>query len=607
MNKEKAIRVRRICENRIFPLLLLLYPLRHIHWGLDLWDTGYNYANFRYMGLEHMDPMWLFSTYLANGVGHILTLLPFGHTLLGMNLYTGLFVSLTAVLAYFFCVRYCGMPAVAVFWGEFLAVSLCWCPTALLYNYLTYLLLLVCVILLCKGLTEEKMGYLALAGAALGANVFVRFSNLPEAGLIVGVWAYGVICRKKLPRVLKETGYCVLGYAAALAAGLGYLALRYGPAAYGEGIGRLFSMTDHATGYKPTSMLYSMYLGYRKNLHWFILLAGFLLAGFLLCFLLPAKYKKSRAAVCGCLAAGNIALFYRLGFCSQNFDEYEAIRLPGILFLMLALLLCGIRVLQRSVPKREKLLAGMILLVLLITPIGSNNGLLPAINNLFLALPYMLCCFRQLWEKKDGGKRFSLLPLKAVWGGFLLLFAFQSAGFGLNFVFVEAHGAKEVDTKTENNDILKGIFMSGERAGWMDGISAYARQEGLEGKEVILYGNIPSLSFYLNMPSAFNPWSDLASYDEGVMEAALEETAADALASGEFPVIILEKKYALYRDGGAEALTEAGYTASEAEAMTWDTKQELLWNYMDQWGYEESYSNQKFVLYRTEKRDHGED
>ena len=33
----------------VFVAVLVLYPLRHIAWGLDLWDTGYGYANFEYM------------------------------------------------------------------------------------------------------------------------------------------------------------------------------------------------------------------------------------------------------------------------------------------------------------------------------------------------------------------------------------------------------------------------------------------------------------------------------------------------------------------------------------------------------------------------------
>ena len=61
-----------ILEN-LFVVVLAFYPLRHIGLGLDFWDVGYNYANFQYMGTEHMDPMWLFSTYLATAVGNLIT------------------------------------------------------------------------------------------------------------------------------------------------------------------------------------------------------------------------------------------------------------------------------------------------------------------------------------------------------------------------------------------------------------------------------------------------------------------------------------------------------------------------------------------------------
>lgn len=86
----------------VFVAVLVLYPLRHIAWGLDLWDTGYGYANFEYMGTRHMDPMWLFSTYLTTVIGHCLSLLPGAKTLIGMNFYTGLSISLLAVLGYYF-------------------------------------------------------------------------------------------------------------------------------------------------------------------------------------------------------------------------------------------------------------------------------------------------------------------------------------------------------------------------------------------------------------------------------------------------------------------------------------------------------------------------
>lgn len=78
--------------------------------------------------------------------------------------------------------------------GEFTAVSLCWCPTGSFYNYVTYIFFLISVICLYLGLSRGKGGLLFAAGVALGCNVLARFSNLPEAAMIVGVWAYGIIC-----------------------------------------------------------------------------------------------------------------------------------------------------------------------------------------------------------------------------------------------------------------------------------------------------------------------------------------------------------------------------------------------------------------------------
>ncbi|MBR6302337.1 MAG: hypothetical protein IKR35_00635, partial [Lachnospiraceae bacterium] len=219
----------------IMVLILALYPLRHIHIGLDLWDVGYNYANFEYMGTESMDPMWLFSTYLATALGHLFTFLPFGKTLLGLNLYTSLTISFLAVMGYIFFTRRLKYPAFVIFIGEFIAINMCWCPTALLYNYLTFILMSAGIINIFLGLENGKYRYLFVAGVFLGLNVFVRFSNLPEAALILAVWAYGILelierlkdeslgkrqRRRERIDFLKRTGmrtlFCILGYAASV-------------------------------------------------------------------------------------------------------------------------------------------------------------------------------------------------------------------------------------------------------------------------------------------------------------------------------------------------------------------------------------------------------
>lgn len=640
----------------VFIVILVLYPLRHIHWGLDLWDTGYNYANFAWMGLEHMDSMWLFSTYLANAVGHFLTKLPFAGSLLGMNFYTGLFVSLLALMGYFFCTKKLGISPALAFLGELAAISLCWCPTALLYNYLTYVLFLACVLLLYKGLTEGRSGCLFAAGICLGANVLVRFSNLPEAAMIVAVWAYGVIevseRKKKLTEADKtrrsagawrlgfqRTLWCLGGYLTALLALFGYLQIRYGLDAYAAGIRRLFAMTDNATDYKAESMLMGMIHIYTENLYWAVRIAAIVAMGMLFFWLIDritsrmtafrqkpqmtAGIEKAAKILWAAVCAAMLGWLYYRGFCSFRFNSYDSILRPGILFLMLTMLIALIRIFQKNCAKEEKLISGMLILVILLTSIGSNNGVYPSLNNLFLAAPYTLWECRRFFSV--GNLRLRKLfvcsfPAKGAAAVLLILFLAQSIGFGACFVFVEATGAQEITAMTDNNKVLRGIKMSGERAEWMESLSGYVSENGLEGRNVILYGGIPALSFYLQMPAAFNPWPDLRSYSVETMKQDLARTeqkmeseeaglteqtgmteltglTGSAPVSQVRPVIILESSCVRFLEGGSDALRAEGFSGKRIAEMEQDEKLRLIEQFIQTHHYHQTFSNDKFVIW----------
>jgi len=622
----------------IFVLILLLYPLRHIHWGLDLWDTGYSYANFEYMGLEHMDSMWLFSTYLANGVGRFLTMLPGGGTLLGMNLYTGLFVSGLALTGYFFGTRKLEMPKWIVLVGEFAAISLCWCPTAKLYDYLTYVLFLIGVIFLYQGLVRDKGSFLFAAGICLGANVLVRFSNLPEAAMIVAVWAYAFICAGETNRsgsgkaggrawltALRHTLWCMGGYLSALVVLLGYIHIRYGLDAYVAGIGRLFAMTDTATDYKATSMIMGIVGTYVENLYWMLRIFVIIGIGMVVCAVSAYLIKHCKlfighAGLCSILKWGSrivcvglaVAMLYWLcimrGFCSFYYYSYDPIRRPGILFMMLAMLIAIIRIFHPRAPKEEKLISGIILLVVLLTSVGSNNEVYPSMNNLFLAAPYTLWqCWRFVTAAKEWEWRkliISPLAAKCILTAFIGLFLFQVILFGAHFTFVEATGARNVTATVDNNEMLKGIKMSPERAQWMSEITSYVKENNLQGREVILYGYIPSLSYYLQMPPAFNSWSDLASYSLEQMKLAMSEVVSDMNAGGQRPVIILEKSYCGYLQLQEEPLPGVQLTDAEIAELEKDPKWrlvlekgQLLGEFIQEQEYRQTFVNDKFVIW----------
>lgn len=627
--------------------ILVLYPLRHISWGLDLWDTGYGYANFEYMGTQHMDPMWLFSTYLTTAVGHFLSLLPGAKTLIGMNFYTGLSISFLAVLGYYFCVKVLKIPALQAFLGEFTAVSFCWCPTGSFYNYVTYMFYLVSVVCLYLGLARGKKGWLFAAGAALGCNVLSRFSNLPEAVMIVGVWAYGIICcleerreienssgqagkttetaekikaRKKAAgvklrkKLLQDTGMCLAGYLTALLVLFGYIQIRYGMDEYVKGILRLFSMTEVATDYTAASMIMGMFDWYFQNLYWEIRMCVFLVVGIVAVGVLEliGSYVR-KATVTKVLRilewAGSIALaavmvfwLYRQGFCAREYTNYGAIIWPGVTFLTLTLLVTLWRIFTPSAPKEEKLISGLIFLVVLITSLGSNNKLYPSMNNLFLALPYMYWQFYRFC-KYAGSFRWkritiSAIPAKCLFGGFFLLFFVQVGLFGRSFVFAEGTGIQDIDAQVTNNETLKGVWMSEERAGWMQEISEYVNTRGLAGKDVLLYGQIPALSYYLQMPAAFNPWPDLDSYQIGQLEQDMQKMQERMHADATYrPVVLLEKKYAVYLEAGEAALMRMEPTEKEQGWIVDNPKLLLIGKFMEDYGYEKTFENEKFVIY----------
>lgn len=705
------IRRMNLLEN-IFIIILAFYPLRHISWGLDLWDTGYNYANFQYMGTEHMDPMWLFSTYLSNAVGNLLTKLPNGDTLMGMNFYTGLFASLLALVGYFFCTRTLKMPKPIVFLGEMLALSLCWCPTALLYNYVTYVSFLFLCIFLYLGLVKDKGHLLFIAGVFLGINVLVRFSNLPEAGMIVAVWAYHVILwlearksgekRKLWPGLIRHTGWCLAGFLAALFVLFTYIQLRYGLDAYIAGISRLFGMTDTATDYKPASMIRGMFDTYIQHLYWvirivviaFMGVASFLVRGvvkrfsgkvricwsatillltgiffgyqfargkfpgwtfflqvegvlLLLSLLIVAlgwwNEKLSKVLWIGATAAMVLWLYYNR-FASFYFYSYDSMLHPGVLFLMLTMLIAIIRIGRgifggrspetpgsnqyEDCQKEEILISGMIVLIILLTSLGSNNKVYPSMNNLFLAAPYTLW---QSWRfvcqvkntivsrnmtfkkiKQNLIFELNIYPLKCILLSFLAICIFQFGMFGAKFMFVEGTGVRDISGTVENNEVLKGIRMPVERAEWMTEISGYVNENDLQGKEVILYGQLPALSYYLQMPSAFNPWSDLRSYSVETMKQDLAEVetviAQNVTAS---PVILVEVEYARcleYLEDAALSMAEV-VTADKAQdnendrtellQLLDDPKWQLLMKFMNGHGYRQTFRNEKFAIYQS--------
>ena len=536
---------------------------------------------------------------------------------MGLNFYTALFVSVTAVSSYLFLTKVVHIERVIVFLGEMLAVSLCWCPTTILYNYITYLFFNLAVMILYRGLTREKRILLFIAGVFLGANVLVRFPNLTEASLILAVWYYGILQSKRFKDVVQETGICMFGYLAGAGGILLQIASKYGWQAYREGILRLLQMPAEATDYSAYSMVLTVLLDYKFSSKWLIHLVLLTAAGCLasvpLSGICMGRFEKSEEkagrgekALCllGCLLffGGILALFrwwHAIGMFNIKYYTLESAFQWAAVFLILVIATGVFVLFSKKHTRNEKLFSLMILILMGVTPLGSNNHLYPILNNMFLIFPFGLWLFWRLliclyeWGRvplEESGFSISLFPLRAALTAFLAAMSLQCLLFGAVFTFRDGMSGQKRNTKIEKNVILKGMVTNAPLAEALEELTAYVEAEGLAHRELILYGQIPALSYMLDMPSALSTaWPDLRSYGQTVLEEDLNKLRG--MKKEVRPLIILGADIERFVQGEEPTEIEVKYFMINEK---WD----MIYEFLIEQKYEKTYENDMFAVYR---------
>lgn len=587
LNEIQNNRIWKRTTDILFPLVLMCFSLMHVTKGLTVTDTGYNYGNFLFF--DGLDDMWKFSTYLANVTGAFFARLPFGETVLGLNVYTGLVKTLVALLSYYLCVYVCKMRKGFVFLGGMIALGFSWCPTALLYNYMTYLFFNLAVILIFCAFKTGKHRYLLFAGLCLGLNFMVRIPNVAETALILAVW-YGVFLNKgKIKDFIFATLYALLGYVISVGGVILYISIRYGFLAYVNGIKELFAMTENATSYSAFSMVKDSILAYLTYWKWFACLIVIILWGMIVFSIMKNNFVTIKTA----LMIGVMALYawitYKKGYYTLHYRDYSSMLFWGVLFLMVALGMCAYMVLFTKKEKEIKVLAFMAAIVILITPLGSNNSLYSPINNLYIVAPFVCSMVGDLLygEKRvmiRGKIECSTVPAAIVCGCIVGAVLIQSVLFGANFVFRDGTSGEKREYEVLNNEILAKVKTTKENALNLQGLNDYLLTKEMEDRDVLLYGDVPAVAFYFSLkPVLSSTWPDLESFS---YEKFSEEM--DVLVeNNQFPMVIINV-----------ATKESLGNVKELEENTNREKKIIkLRQFLENNQYKESYSNEAFVVY----------
>lgn len=563
----------KIIAKYIFPVILLLYPFLTVNQGVDVSDSTYSFSNFLFF--ERMEGMWVVSTYVSNVVGWLLTKLPFGTTLLGIKIYATFFISGTALLVYFMFCKW--MPAWIVFVGEIIALGFCWIPAGILYNYLTYFLLTLGAILLYQGLVEEKDGFLIAAGIALGSNVFVRIPNLTQMALIVGLWYYLASKRKKINVIVEKTVKCLVGYIIGIAVALTGVLCQFGISGITDMIHGLTGVSRGDDTYSIWTMIMSVIEAYKRTSKWVLLIVIGIAMGMamFICFKGKLENLKKIGYLCG-MAVLLRFLWGRGMFSFRYYEDYTSMYEWGMIGLYLVWIAVIYMLISTKNSLEEKLWAVMVLVITLITPLGSNNYTFQNLNNLFLTAPFTFYTYVKIFRRR-GGKgiisqyTFSWKAMIAMLGAMILI---QSIGFHSQFVFRDGmDGAKRVYC-FESPGVLRGMRTTKENGETLQSLLDYMEEKEMNPQEVILYGDCPGLSYLLNVPFAIGTaWPDLGSY-------AVETFVQDLQELEKAPVIIIRN---------VDFDEQSGQ------------KKEHLTAFMNSNGYVNVYNNGTYGVYVTQK------
>ncbi len=563
----------------LFPLMLLIFPLVKVTRGVDLTDTAYSLGN--YVFLDGSKDVWFLLTYISNVVGHLFTCLPFGHTMVGMKIYGSLVVSVMALFSYrFFMTK---MPAWLAFLAEVLAIGMCWAPATILYHYLSYAFLLGACVMLFRGLAgTNRSGCLVIAGILLGINTFVRFpGNGLEVLLVFALWYYGVMQKKDFSEVFKQTMLCLLGYVISFGLILLILSVSCGTGTFGRMINGVIGISGSNSEYTFGQMLLAIMDAYWHGFKWAIYMIICVLPGIPFMVLWPGKYMRLRKAVyCACIGFLFFAL-YKWGMYNFKYYQKESALQWGAIFLLISIV-CNIWMMASKAMNYDwKLIGAISLIVILITPLGSNNYIWPALNNLFFVAPVTFWIVYRLvrWGRSylDITQKVPLFAPKAMLAAVLIAFFIQAVGVGTRYIFLDGEDGTKLNTLVTNNAVLKGSRTTMDNAYALSEISEYFMVNNLtEDRSLILYGDIPGLSYYLDMPSALNTsWSDLGSNPVETMETSIR--SIDAGNTKTRPIVVLSRKIYEVPDNSV--------------------KLNLVNQYINDNNYQTTFMNDRFVVF----------
>ncbi len=535
MDKKKFIKAT--IENYVLPIFLVLISYRNFNRGIDLTDSGYNIDYFvhfnEYPGEDLISIFW--SCFLGN----VFTHLPFGNSWIGICFYSTAIIAGLGVVAYFWAKKY--MSAWMAAFTECIALMYCWNPCTVVYDYLSFLLLEISIVLILKAMKRDSSVLLLCAGILLGLNTFVRISNVTFCAIAIVVWFYALWEKKAISWTIKKTLWGICGFVFGGAVSFVTVLAKYGWHTFKVSIYNLFFLSSSQENY---GLMYMATYSFRTILE----------------------------------------NFYKLKLFSKADNNSEVLGVT-CLFLLMGLVISLVAFFFEKETK-YRLLSIIYWVVFYVTPLGSNNAVYLSMLNMFLLIPIECIYLRRYFGIVLERKKYVWIGILSI--GILIagLYSIKGIEFGTGFIWKD----KIEDKVVAEGSFVKGMWTSTQRKEELSKLEQYFSENHLYGKYGLLYCDAPALAPILDIqPIATSPWPDWYAYSDSKFDDAIMD-AQRMIHNGEEPILIIHKNYS--------AVIEGDVPAESSSLVIIDAKYYMLSKFVRDNGYDPTFQSDNFVVYQ---------
>ncbi|HEX2871704.1 MAG TPA: hypothetical protein VHP33_10615 [Polyangiaceae bacterium] len=542
----------------------LVVPWLFIWQGLDFTDQGYLLTGYRCFfrhveATEDSGSLWL-----TNLIGATWNALFGGLGVVGVRALWALCMSLGMLLAFHFVRRFTSVRVAAL---ASLVASVFLSDrreTWFSYNTSSSLMFMAAAMSTAYAVSQRSVPWLFGAGVWIGALPFARIPNLLAVGLVAAPVLAALLEPARRARLLRDLGVMLLGVVAGASGLLALIYLMGHWPVFTSALRGLFAPSMEAGGYGTDSLLHKFISDQTQALlcGLAICVGGFLLS--LILRKLPAKVGWPVVVVVAALGAWGL---------TQG-EELWSVAAPGTLYFVLGGVTLGLW--KRSLELRVA--AFVVLVIVVIAPLGSNNGIRNAHMGLWLGVPLLLALLSALEAPRLGGQG----PKLALLAGLALF----GEGIHRGATYTYRDGEREQLVVPVKHPQLRGQYTTAARAKVVSEVLDALAGRVRPGDYLLAYEGAPLLQYLTKTRPYLNrPW--LMSYESPKVIARL---AAEAPArTGCLPVVVRTFKSTRGFDWPKPARPLEG-----KEPMR--STRRVLKRFLERHGYERTWGNAFFEI-----------